>query len=170
MLSCAIVLSIVMPIIIPKLQKREKEDNKKAVEKREVRMDRLLTRFYKFGCVFISLGAIVFLIPQVCEVMEVPYVVMFVICCVFLALMYSSSWIMLKRVDYTDEYFEYTNPLGRKKRFMYSDVEKVKYTAGIIRIYANNKKSFIIFKAYAGSNEFVMFIKEKNQQVEIITN
>lgn len=130
-------------------------------------MDKMLTRFCKFGCVFISLIAIVFLIPQVCEAMEVSYVVMFAICCVFVVIMYLSAWVMLKRVNYTDDTVEYTNPLGLKKRFMYSDIEQVKYTAGIIRIIANNKKSFFIFKAYAGSNEFVMFIKEKNPQVLI---
>ena len=160
----------VMPFILPKLQKREIEDNKRAVNKQEVRMDKLITRFYKFACVFVTLVAVVFMIPQVCEVMEVSYTAVLIVCCIGLALVYLSSWLMLKRVAYTDEYCEYTNPFGLKKRFAYSDIATVKYTGGIIRITANNKKSFTVFKAYAGSNDFVMFIKAKNPQVQIINN
>lgn len=167
-LVALIVVNTIMPFILPKLKKREIEDNKRAVNKKEVRMDKAITRFYKFACVFITLCAVVFMIPQVCEVMEASYITVLIICFVGLTLVYLSSWLMLKRVDYTDEYCEYTNPMGFKKRFAYSDIVKVKYTGGIIRITSNNKKSFTVFKAYAGSNDFVLFVKEKNPQVQII--
>ena len=167
MMIAMTVVNLVMPSIVPKLKKRELEDNAKAAQKMEVRMDKYLALFYKIGCIFVTCVAIVFMIPAVCEAIDLYYVGTLIVCLVGLTVIYLSSWLMLKRVDYTDEYFEYTNAIGIRKRFSYDDVTKVKITAGIIRIYVG-KKSFFIFKAYAGSEIFVQFIAQKNPQAGIV--
>ena len=167
MMIAMTMVNLVMPSIVPKLKKREIEDNAQAAQKMEVRMDKRMALFFRIGCIFVTCVAIAFMIPAVCEAIELNYVGTLVVCLVLLTVMYLSSWVMLKRVEYTDEYFEYTNPIGMRKRYTYDDVVKIKITAGIIRIYVG-KKSFTFFKAYAVSEIFVRFIAQENPQVGII--
>lgn len=161
------VVNLVLPLITPKLKKREIEDNVKATEKREVRMSKVMMLFYRVGTVFVTCVAIIFMIPAICDLIDLNYVGTLVVCLIGISLMYISSWLALKHVDYADEYFEYTNAIGMRKRFKYEDIAKVKITAGIIRIFVG-KKSFFFFKAYAGSEAFLQFVTQKNPNVEII--
>ena len=166
-----IVVNLVMPRIIPRLMKREEKDNENAVAKREVRIDKAISLFYKIAVVFITLVClafiIFFMIPQAREALEDDSITLLIIFGISLVAIYISTWIMLKEVKYNDQCCEYINALGLRKRFSYEDIIKVKYTFGFVRV-STAKKSFSILKAFAGCDEFVAFIKEKNPNVTII--
>ena len=161
------VVNLVMPHITPRLKKRAERDNANAGAQREVRIDKAMSLFYKIAIIFLTLVSIVFMIPQVCEVAELDYVTMLLIFGIGLASFYLSTWVMLRQVKYNDEYFEYINALGLRKKFVYEEIVKIKYTLGIVRV-STSKKSFIIFKGFSGCDEFVTFIKNKNANVTLI--
>ncbi len=165
-LVVAILLNIIMPHILPKLMKRMESSAAEVVERREVRMDKTITRFYKGATVFVSVVAVPFMIPQVCAYLDINYLVNVIVWCVGLTLVYLSTWIMLKRVEYNDEYFVYINAFGLRRRFGYDEIVKIKYTLGVARI-STGKKSFTLF-AYLGRDEFIAFITDKNKSVEIL--
>lgn len=166
-LIAMIVVNLVVPRIMPRLKKREEIDNKNACVQREVRIDKAVSLFFKIAIIFVTLVSIAFMIPQVCEVAELDYVTMLIICGIMLVVMYLSTWAMLRQVQYNDEYCVYINALGLRKKFAYEDIVKIKYTLGFVRVSAA-KKSFLIFKTFAGCDEFVAFVKEKNPNVTII--
>ncbi|MDE6618879.1 MAG: hypothetical protein K2K13_07680 [Clostridiales bacterium] len=170
-LIAMIVVNLVMSYIAPRLKKREEKDNKNAAAQREVRTDKALSLFYKIAVVFITLVClafvIVFMIPQAREALEDDGITLLIIFGICLVAIYISTWVMLRQVKYNDQYCEYINALGLRKRFAYEDIIKVKYSLGIVRV-STAKKSFIIFKTFAGCGEFVAFIKEKNPNVTII--
>ena len=170
-LIAMIVVNLVMPKIMPRLKKREEKDNENAAAKKEVRIDKALSLFYKIAVVFITLVCLAFIIvlmiPQAREELEDDIITLLTIFGICLVGIYISTWVMLREVKYNDNYCEYINAIGLRKRFAYGDIIKVKYTFGFVRV-STAKKSFLIFKSFAGCDEFVAFIKEKNPNVTII--
>lgn len=166
-----IISMMVVTLVAPRIKKRVEIDESKAIAQNEVRPAKALSIFFRIGLVFITLVFIGFiiclLIPEVADELRDDYVVLLIIFGVSLVAIYIVNWVMIKRVICNDEYCVYINALGIRKKFLYEDIVKIKYTLGIIRV-STNKKSFTVFKSFLGVGAFIECIKDKNPNLIVI--
>lgn len=160
-----ILISVLVEIVVannlPKWRKKEKDEQRVAIEEKRVFFTRIMIKqITVIIAVLIICGLLFVLFPWLLDWVEVDYKIVLIVYWGYVFLMLMLNLPKLVKYEYNEEGFKRTNAFGFIRCFRYEDVVEVIETKKAYKIITKTKK-LRFGRGLCGADNFIIYLQKK---------
>ena len=155
-----IITEIILAQVMPKLKRKEREQNVVAKDSKKVYLDKFLYRIYFAWFIIVYvIGIVLICFPVLCQIMGFDYTTTLIVWWIPCILCSALFIFINKEVVYDENGFTVRNAFGIRKTYLYSEI--ISFHKNRNMKIRTKKGNVLLANALYGTDAFYTFLREK---------